>query len=477
MAAVPLINVMIALAVPWVAGFLLAQQILRRRKGSSIFACGAGFFIAVLLISSVMRLSDAIGLPFSFRSLVSIQFAIVAALIILRYHFPLPAQSPSCRSDLTPLQWYIVCAIFLFLAVRLSIVTMDLLYKPLIPWDGWFSWSAKAKIFFYEKSIVQLYDERTPWWEFRNAPANAIGGMRHMNMLPLLQAYIAISYGEWQDSYINVPWVLCGLACSLVIWGGLRYARFSVMECTVAAYLFLSLPIVNIHMSLGSYADLWVGSGLLIFALGSIIAARENERLMLIMAGLGLLIVLSSKPTAMWVFPAYLLLWIYNRLGWRWALFAVGLAALTMLALNGEYLAGFFDTIDEMLNLHYPPVEIIYNEKVLKDSVTFFLLYDNWHFVFWGALVSSIFLLAFWRNGHREDVAIDLFLLSWILLLVLFCMVSFTSRIPVEEFSRFANRLMLQIPPIFCLIPILVHHLLNSSLPFPTSRRSAKLDG
>ncbi|MCB1702605.1 MAG: hypothetical protein KDI14_17430 [Halioglobus sp.] len=419
-----------------------------------------GFFLAVLLITLSMRVFSALGIPFAFHSLLGVQ--IVILVLVLCTNRALQGQwwKRGSAVSLSTAEWILVVVAIIFFAARLALVMLDLLEKPLIPWDGWFSWSAKAKIFYYEKSIIQLYSEVVPWWNFSAAPANAVGGARHMNMLPLLQTYIALAYGVWNDSYINIPWVFCGAACALTIWGGLKYSGFNACECTVACYLFLSLPIVNIHMTLGSYADLWVGAAYLITVLGLVLARQERSPWLLLVSVLGLLMMFSSKSTALWMLPILLMFGVKAAFGFRWLIGLVLTALVTLSVLSESVIQSVLEQMDNLLQLRYPPVFVVGDNEVLADSITYYLLYDNWHYMFMAGLFSTALLAMKWRTSGRNDIATDFIFLTWASLLTLLYMINFTSRIPASEFYGFANRLMLQIAPLYCLLPVLVYHLL-----------------
>lgn len=456
-----MISIVLSLLVPWITGYAALQRLLGERPGSKLFSWGLGYFLAVLLVSWSMRLLDALGIAFTFEYLIIFHILLMMSLLtVLRPRLIAKAWSLH-HDDYSPLQWLILVMIVSVLVIRFSILSLEIIEKPLFPWDGWFSWSAKAKIFYQERAIVDLYWERTPWWEFDAVSAHAIGGERHMNMLPLIQSYVALAYGQWQDSYINIPWLLCGLASVMVIWGGLRYAGFSVVEAAVAAYLFSSLPIVNIHLSLGSYADIWVGCGFLITALGYALAKQQDESALLLVSFLGLAVMFSSKSTALWTLPAFLLLWLQSVCSTRWLMAMIALALVTLYLLAGHYVQFLFGWLDSVLGLTYSEVTLTSMNNLVSDSVTYFLIYDNWHFMFLAGIVSSFFLFTKVRQVRVNSVAADLLSLGWFAVLVFIYMVHFSSRVPSEEYYGLANRLMLHIAPVLCTFPVLVHHILS----------------
>ena len=76
-----MVNVLVALLVPWAAAFLLVRSIFSLRSGVTALATGVGFFLAVLLITLSMRVFSALGIPFAFHSLLGVQIVILVLVL------------------------------------------------------------------------------------------------------------------------------------------------------------------------------------------------------------------------------------------------------------------------------------------------------------------------------------------------------------------------------------------------------------
>src|SRR5690606_35915618 len=65
---------------------------------------------------------------------------------------------------------------------------------------------------------------------------------------------------RWDDSLINLPWLLCAGALGLAFYGQLRYWRLTPLASLLGTYLLLSIPLLNTHIALAGYGDLWLAT-------------------------------------------------------------------------------------------------------------------------------------------------------------------------------------------------------------------------
>ena len=71
-------------------------------------------------------------------------------------------------------------------------------------------------------------------------------------------------------SFLFLPWILAVINLGLALYGHIRLNGSSVLTATLACYLLLSMPYLNVHTALAGYADIWLAAAfsLAIFALG-----------------------------------------------------------------------------------------------------------------------------------------------------------------------------------------------------------------
>ncbi len=71
---------------------------------------------------------------------------------------------------------------------------------------------------------------------------------------------MSLSLGRWDESLINLPWLLCCLGLLAAFYGQARAAGSTVLTATVFTYMLLSMPLLGTHVALAGYADLFLGA-------------------------------------------------------------------------------------------------------------------------------------------------------------------------------------------------------------------------
>jgi hypothetical protein len=66
--------------------------------------------------------------------------------------------------------------------------------------------------------------------------------------------------GRWDESLMNLPWLLCLVALGSAFYGQQRALGIGQVMAMTFTYLLLSLPLLNIHVALAGYADLFLGA-------------------------------------------------------------------------------------------------------------------------------------------------------------------------------------------------------------------------
>ena len=64
--------------------------------------------------------------------------------------------------------------------------------------------------------------------------------------------------GTSDQNFSNLPWLFAPLAFALALYGHLRLLGASVLPATLACYMLLSIPYINVHTALAGYADMWL---------------------------------------------------------------------------------------------------------------------------------------------------------------------------------------------------------------------------
>jgi hypothetical protein len=78
--------------------------------------------------------------------------------------------------------------------------------------------------------------------------------------IPLLQVWINSALGRWDESLMNLPWWQCLLGLGAAFYGQGRAAGAPPTVAIAFTYMLLSMPLLNTHVALAGYADLFLGA-------------------------------------------------------------------------------------------------------------------------------------------------------------------------------------------------------------------------
>lgn len=240
---------------PWVAGFALVRMALARTGESNPWVeAGYGHFAGVLLVTLLLRAQDLVGMRLAFVPIaVVLALVAVAGLVMARRSGPLTTSAPVPLRTPDPLaiRWLAAVAIAL-IALRVGTLAVEVLLRPLFAWDAWSQWATKAKVWSLLRDIVPFigYDD----WLARK-PGYTDTAPHYPATIPLLQTWMALAIGRFDDALVNAPWLAGFVALGLGVFGQLRRLGVGTAWATIATWLVLSLPLLDTHVALPGYAD------------------------------------------------------------------------------------------------------------------------------------------------------------------------------------------------------------------------------
>jgi len=294
--------VVAAVALPWLAGALLVSAMLARfGERDRWIAIGYGHFAGILMLMALLRGFDLAGLGLSFAPIAAVLALIAAAGAWMAWRRRPPpaadAHAPTGASG-TALRVLAVVALAL-VAIRIGALAIEVVLRPLLPWDAWSQWATKAKVWSALRELAPFiaYDD----WIARK-PGYTDTAPHYPATIPLLQTWIALAIGRWDDALINVPWLAAFVALGAGVFAQLRRLGIDGAGSIVATYLALSLPLLDVHVALAGYADLHVAAA---YALGILALAEwETKRApstMVLLALCGLLLPMLKVPGIAWL--------------------------------------------------------------------------------------------------------------------------------------------------------------------------------
>ena len=223
---------------------------------------GYGYFLGVFIITGLLQLWGQLGLEYSFGYLLSV--FLLMWLLGLWFGRSNKGEKYS-YTEKKQLVWRRIVwwMFFLILVVRYEGLLIEVLLRPLFPWDAWMNWAPKAKTWFALGHWIDFVPVAEWPKESLTAGAYTLGNPeanKYPPLVPLIQTWTALGLGEWRDNWINMPWVMAAVALGLAFYGQLRINGVPSHIAMVATYLLLSMPYLNIHIALAGYADFWMAA-------------------------------------------------------------------------------------------------------------------------------------------------------------------------------------------------------------------------
>jgi Tfp pilus assembly protein PilF len=449
-----IVALLLGLAVPWLLGILVLAAIDGRdgtaeSPGGLAWVAGAGWLVGAFLLTLWMRALSIAGVPFGVPAIggpLALAALALGWLVARRPTRPIAAGLAAAGRRLAGrdlegwqrIAWLVLLG---WLGLRYALLLAEVLWRPLFPWDAWAQWATKARVWFELRRMVPFV-HLTEWL--------AAGGAAYTDptphypaLVPLLQTWGATLLGRWDDSLVNLPWWLTGIALALAIYGFLARQGFTALGALAGTWICASLPILNAHVALAGYADLPMAAYVTVGVLAGLrwLGTREWRDALpaLLLAAAWVTIKNPGKAWLLVMLPA-LIVALLPRHGVKVAaaMFAGAAAVLAVLAQTSMTVLGY--------RLH---LDFNFPARGLFDA---YFAYDNWHLLWYGAI--GVALL-----GWREAISRELLPLTMVIgagLAFLFFGFAFTTAGAWVEDQTTVNRATLHIAPLIVLWMLVV---------------------
>lgn len=430
------------------------------RRGDRAIALGLGWMIGLLLCGLLARVLAASD-PAHVLARVSpwaVGIGAGAWLLAWRWRGPRPlvaAQSSAGR------WWWWALPILILLGWRAWILASDILLHPTLPWDAWAAWQAKAKAWVLAGQVAPFVSFQD--WLLHPDPALRTGiGWSYPDLLPWTMVWLA-GAGGWIEPWINLAWFGLWLALLVAQYGQLRALGMGAVPAWIGTYLLGSLPLLDAHVALGGYVDLWIAA---LFAQAGFAWLRwycHGERRQLgVVAVIIMLLPMLKLEGSVWAIVlgaacvmAALPRWSRRRRFLVGAVFASALILLSII-LGAAWVS---------VARHYIGGGSAFNAGDVLDSLAAFSnglwTQGNWNLL-WFAL--PLVLVCNRRDWLRSDAARRLAVLAGVSFVLVAGLFVFTGAARYAQSYSAVNRLLLQ------LTPMLVGLLLLAAAPPRTSR-------
>ncbi|MBA6414067.1 hypothetical protein H2508_13190 [Parahaliea sp. F7430] len=270
----PSVYPLVALLLPWLIGSLLMARLLASSKANNCYlTLGHGYFLGVFLVTAILRLLDGLNWSVDFYTVVAFLVALGgAALIPLQKSFN-DKSEVNTTVKVSGGEKAIIVILIGLIALRYGTILIEVLERPLYPWDAWMNWAPKAVVWFHNGEI-STFVSPSSWLNISNEIVYTLGNYSsstYPESVPLLYWWMMMAGQSDSSPAILVPWVLAPIALGFSLYGYLRVKGVGPFLAVVAVYMLVNTPFVNVHSALAGYADIWMAAvfSLALFSLGA----------------------------------------------------------------------------------------------------------------------------------------------------------------------------------------------------------------
>lgn len=451
-------GVAIALALPWIAGFLWLRLFWPMPEpGRWAWLIGYGYLLGLTAAALLLGLWGRLGLELTIYPVL----LMLATSTLLTWHLiRSQTKGAGVRSEkgktaqrLSVWQRVLFGAILLWLALRIAGLALEVWWEPLFPWDAWTTWVLRARVWSELRELVPFIAP-SEWLADDSGRAQTIDAWRYPTTVSLIATWSVLAFGQWNETAANLPWVGCILALALGFYGQARLWGAPAPTAIVFTWLLLSLPLLNSHVALAGYADLWLAT-MLGFAFMSFLQwSRDGDRrqglLALVLLAVSLSIKVESLVWALLFLPALLA----TKVRGRWLIAtatSIGILALAVRMSGGIHFEipfmGLAQLGPDRIELPYLGQFNLSALQSWEPMLRHFLLYGNWHLLPY-LLVIAVFLSAFKLTSSRSE-AWQRAGLTWVLscLFAFYALFAWTHAAAWASDSTSINRVFLHFVP------------------------------
>ncbi|MGH8042591.1 MAG: hypothetical protein ACREPN_11160 [Rudaea sp.] len=474
----------IAWLLPLVAGVSLWLALNPvRRAGWLAAACGHGLVFGLLLAAAataVFARADTAHAWLHAAPPLGILAAIAA--VVAWWRMRGRASLPCTKVEKSP-KWIIglLALAMASLVWRGWLALREILLRPTFPWDAWDAWAVKSKTWFllgHYAPFVSMHD----WLAQPTRELYTSIAWAYPATLAWMQVWFASAAGGWIEPQVNLPWFALGIGLLVAHYGQWRALGLDRTRALAAMYALGSLPLLDVHVALAGYADLWLATVLGFAVLAWLRWQRERDRgQAIVFVVCALLLPAIKLEGAIWLLLlAAMAGYAALPVRWRRAALAAAAAVLTLALLLPHWRLpvpglGWVDATRAAITVSaVGTYQLQFHADALTSWVNSLLVQPNWHLLWWLAPVIAVWR---WRELRAQADLRHLgafVLLGFGFLLFLFV---YTDAARWAESYTAINRLILHIvPATVTLLALLCRDAARTELPDTTPSPAALSD-
>jgi hypothetical protein len=340
---------------------------------------------------------------------------------------------------------------FASLAWRGWIALREILLRPTYPWDAWDAWAVKSKTWVLLGHYVPFV-AISDWMQHPAQELYTSIAWGYPATLAWLQVWFASAAGGWIEPLVNLPWFALWIGLLLGHYGQWRALRFTRTQALAGVYALGSLPLLDVHVALAGYADLWVATvfGFAVLAWLRWLQQRDRAQLMIAIV-CALLLPLLKLEGAVWLL-LFALTAIYGLLPRRWRkrAFVALLGVLALLVVAGGLKLPVPGLGWVAIGRHSLDVPVIGHLSIAWHGAAFasvlnsLFVQPNWHLLWW---LAPVIVAWRWRELRAQESARRLGCLLLAGIAFLLFLFVFTDAASWAESYTAINRLLMHIVP------------------------------
>ena len=437
------------------AGAWAAAAGLPRRGATWMATLGAGFVLGNLLVGLLVGVAHPLAvaqlLP-RVGGLVAV-LALACWIVVWRRREVHVHDAIHIGFHAGPWRW-LVFALFVLLGVRAWLLLDEILLRPVFPWDAWWVWAARAKAWAAGGHIEPVVAPAA-WWAQGDIVLRT-GAWNYPKLMSWLELWYAAGAGGWNESLVNLPWFGLWLALLSMCYGQWRALGVPRVHASVGVYALGSLPLLDVHIALAGYVDLWLATAFGAAVLAWLRWLKQGERGQLALAVLLLgLLPLIKFEGMVWALCLAAPM-TYAAMPSRWRHWGIAIAAVGGGAVVGLSYAldlAWIRLVRDLLSGASGGRTASSSFAVLRAFGDGLFVQYNWH-LFW-YLVFGVMAWR-WRRLWRSvplRLAGGVFALAMVFVLSLFLL---TPAAKWAESYTAVNRLMLGLVPLAATLCVLL---------------------
>ncbi len=421
-----------------------------RRMIDGLAMLGFGVILGMLFVAAIVGVA---GPTASDRTFELLAWPLLACAVALwgaawwmnRHNGAVPGNSPPQRERLSIPEMCIWSLLAVLICLHAWPLFFEELLRPVFPWDAWAAWMAKPKAWYLGGHFDRFVDPGQ-WLAPDASGLRTMPAWFYPEISGWLQLWFAAALGEWNESLLLLPWFALYAAFIVAFYVQCRRLAIPAIVSMAATYGFASMPLIDAHVALAGYLDLWVGCVLaLTMSLWLQWRNVRSPRLLGLLIALAATLPFLKREGVIWLagVVAIAILGEMPRRLHRW-----GIALGAALVVGGALAAGFGPAIlrgdwisPDATGTH--ALRLAWHPGGLEPLIAMFSQ-GNWHLLGIGLVGATLWR---WRalREHLEVRLVLWFLLGGLAFLIaLFC---FTPAAQWAERDTAGNRLVMHLVP------------------------------